>query len=300
MTKKILLAVFALVALSGCSNPYDLLNSDVVRVEKNMDTLRMHLTSNRLANAIRLREYARLLSDADPNMNELAVSLAKEGTVEGQLFKSLEARLLDIKNHLPGENGRRDQIRDASNQVKLILNASQSDEFNRALADPVNVLADLSQGRLPRVDAVSAQYETGVAMEPGTQLVGNPHYGQWQTHSSGGSFWVWYGQYALLRNLLGGRDYVYSDWAHSRRYSYYHDYGRGNYTSPSQRRRQQAMQTRAERKFNRQGKTFNSPYARTRSGASRQVARIKSVRTSTTASSRSHNQFSARGAARGK
>ena len=35
---------------------------------------------------------------------------------------------------------------------------------------------------------------------PGYHHVGNSHYGYW----GGGGFWVWYGQYAMMRSLLGG------------------------------------------------------------------------------------------------
>ncbi len=38
----------------------------------------------------------------------------------------------------------------------------------------------------------------------GYEYVGNPRYGSWQQNSSGGSFWVFYGQYRLLSDLLGG------------------------------------------------------------------------------------------------
>jgi hypothetical protein len=37
----------------------------------------------------------------------------------------------------------------------------------------------------------------------GYEYVGNPRYGQWRTDSSGMSFWVFYGQYRLLSDLLG-------------------------------------------------------------------------------------------------
>ncbi len=51
---------------------------------------------------------------------------------------------------------------------------------------------------------------------PGYNYVGNPHYGKWERHSSGSSFWVFYGQYALMRDLFWGRSYyqpIYrSDW----------------------------------------------------------------------------------------
>lgn len=42
-----------------------------------------------------------------------------------------------------------------------------------------------------------------VATPPGYAYVGNPRYGEWQTRN-GQSFWVFYGQYALMRDLLWG------------------------------------------------------------------------------------------------
>ena len=54
---------------------------------------------------------------------------------------------------------------------------------------------------------------------PGYGYVGNPQYGSWQT-GSGGSFWVFYGQYALMRDLLGmGRGPIFQ-----RDYNTYRDY----------------------------------------------------------------------------
>lgn len=38
---------------------------------------------------------------------------------------------------------------------------------------------------------------------PGYAYVGDPRYGQWRNDSSGRSFWVFYGQYRLLSDLLG-------------------------------------------------------------------------------------------------
>ncbi|MCA9558126.1 MAG: hypothetical protein H6704_21700 [Myxococcales bacterium] len=62
------------------------------------------------------------------------------------------------------------------------------------------------EGALPE-DAVT------VASPPGYTYVGNPRYGRWETRN-GRSFWVFYGQYALMRDLLWGRGYyrpVYRD-----------------------------------------------------------------------------------------
>lgn len=45
---------------------------------------------------------------------------------------------------------------------------------------------------------------------PGYGHVGNSRYGRWQTDSSGRSFWVYYGQYRLFSDLMGGRR-IYRD-----------------------------------------------------------------------------------------
>ena len=53
---------------------------------------------------------------------------------------------------------------------------------------------------------------------PGYQYVGDPRYGSWATDSRGNSFWAFYGQYALLSSLLGGRPIYRDD------YREYNDY----------------------------------------------------------------------------
>lgn len=295
-----LVAIFVLMGCGGSERAYRTLQADLQTVETKVDKLRGHLQANRLTNAIRLTQYSRKIVEIDPSLKDLANTLALEATPRGLLYKSLVERLGEFKKTSPLQEASRQDISAASTKLSSIFLASQHEEFNRALADPVNVLADLSQGTLPRSDAIPSQSETGVGMEHGTQLVGNPTYGQWQNNSSGRSFWVWYGQYSLLRNVLGGRNYGYSDWSGNRRYSYYHDYGRQNYTSPSQATRHQATENRAKQKFAREGKTFTSPYARTRAGASQQVSRAKTRQSSAAASSRSYKQLSSRSSSRGK
>ena len=44
----------------------------------------------------------------------------------------------------------------------------------------------------------------GGAHPPGYQQVGDERYGQWRNDGRGGSFWEFYGQYALLRDVMGG------------------------------------------------------------------------------------------------
>lgn len=42
------------------------------------------------------------------------------------------------------------------------------------------------------------------AAPPGYQYVGDKRYGRWRTDTGGRSFWEFYGQYSMMRNLMGG------------------------------------------------------------------------------------------------
>jgi len=42
------------------------------------------------------------------------------------------------------------------------------------------------------------------AAPPGYAYVGDPKYGRWKSDGQGGSFWEWYGKYALFSSLFGG------------------------------------------------------------------------------------------------
>ena len=83
----------------------------------------------------------------------------------------------------------------------------------------------------PVSEAVFARYENYVGMvvaskdlegrttgprqayPAGYQYVGNPHYGSW----GGGGFWQFYGQYALMQNLMGGWQVNRNDFGDYRR-----------------------------------------------------------------------------------
>jgi hypothetical protein len=46
----------------------------------------------------------------------------------------------------------------------------------------------------------------------GMEFVGNSAYGSWKPDGSGGHFWNWYGQYAFIRDALGGHQYSRTEW----------------------------------------------------------------------------------------
>ena len=255
------------------------IDAAVLRLDAAVDRLGDDLDGGRLRNAEMIRQYASRVREAKPDLRELIDVLAREGTRSGTMYRSLETRLDETRAALPDPGARDEAYVGAVDELNSLARAVDPAEFDRALADPLNVLADLSDGALPRVDAISAsasQRANGATdLGVGSQLVGNPNYGQWRTDSSGSSFWVWYGQFAMMQALLGGPRIGYGAWAGGRDYSYYHDYGRGNYTSPSARQRQAQVESSARRKFASEGRTFRSPYARQRQGASSSVSRAK-------------------------
>ncbi len=109
---------------------------------------------------------------------------------------------------------------------------------------------------------------------PGYHYVGNSHYGHW----GGGGFWVWYGQYSMMRDMLGwgmGRRVYrneYDDYRTSRDrgrpyYGQNRDYGtNGNLTKqqkPNFYKRRQASLNRKRSSFS---QNAQSRLGRSRSG----------------------------------
>ncbi len=109
---------------------------------------------------------------------------------------------------------------------------------------------------------------------PGYHHVGNPTYGHW----GGGGFWVWYGQYSMMRTLLGGgmgRNIYrndYDDYRTNRRsgrpyYGKDRDYGTNGKLTKQQRpnfyKRRQANLQRKKSSFSQKAQ---SRFGRSRSG----------------------------------
>ncbi|KJY87157.1 MULTISPECIES: hypothetical protein [Pseudoalteromonas] len=269
-----------------------------------INTLGTALDKKQVRNANLLTEYGKVLSQQKPQLSEIAQIISQDATSSGTLYQSLLTRYQSLKSPAPSMNSD-----DIINQALLLKEAASISLFNDALTDPINVLADMSDGKLARVGAISQQAEqtangqTGV----GNQLVGNANYGEWQTNSNGTSFWMWYGMYRMLGDIVG--DVEYGRWSKHRKYSYYSDYGRHRYTSYKSYKRQTELAKRTQQSYQRQGKQFTSPYAKKKSGASglsrssntpSAVTRSSYSRTSSYGSVRNSSSRTSRGVSRGK
>ncbi|MEH6452783.1 MAG: hypothetical protein V7782_07035 [Psychromonas sp.] len=244
-----------------------------------LNNLGENLDNRALRNATILNEYARLLSQDKPDLKPLLDELSRDGSRNGPMYLGLQHRLKTLKEQ-PQVLG---DIEAQLFESETLIAASDPALFNDALSDPINVIADMSDGRLARVNAISQQQSQQANNAEdngaGSQLVGNPGYGQWQENSSGTSFWQWYGMYAMFSALSPNR-VRYDSWSSRRDYSYYNDVGRNRYTSPQQTKKQNDLATKTNKQFANRG-GFQSPYAKSKTGASRMSASSQQAQKST-------------------
>jgi hypothetical protein len=254
-----------IILLAACSSGDAQLEGELLTTKRRLEDLTNALEVGSLRNASIILQYSSVLQRSRPELAPLMIQLEKEATTSNPAYESLQQRYSVVRD----ETEHFDSWVEKVEELKLIQTAANTSSFNDSLSDTVNVIADLSNGALARVNAVNKETESSMNKSQdfgaGSQYMGNPHYGHWN-HSSGGSYWAWYGQYRFFSSMFGGNRYYYNDWAGRRGYSYYSDIGRNSYTSRSQRSGQREVASRAKKQFGSSGK-FKSPYAKARTGA---------------------------------
>jgi hypothetical protein len=234
------LIIGLLLLLSGCGNDYaEQIQKNHTLVTQHLHTLGTKLRNKELTNSKIVSIYATKLARIKPDLSPVADAMAKDATDKGMLYQGLVERLQKV-NKDP-ENKQEFQL--ANQSLASIDMGADPIVFNDALLDLINTMAELSGGELDTIsipkDSQSA-HARGENITPGSYLVGNPSYGQYQENSSGQSMWHWYGQYAFFSSLFRGNGYNqnpirYNDWNTRPRHSYYNDYGRSSYGSSGDR-----------------------------------------------------------------
>lgn len=270
--KRFVTFTIVVLFLSACTSEKEqmekIIEHQKIVTEKALSDLKIDLETDNVRNAAILKAYAQQLGEKRPELSQLTTQLAKDATTEGPLYRNLADRVKQAETAAKVTLNQHQYLA----ELESIADAAKATVFNDALSDPVNVIADLSDGSLSRVNSISraAEQKANGAENfgAGAQMMGNPNYGQWQTDSSGMSFWEWYGMYSLFSNLFDGRRHYYGDWSQRRGYSYYNDYGRDRYTSPKQRKASEATYNRTKKSFAARGKSFTGPYSKRRVGSS--------------------------------
>lgn len=273
--------IVLVMCISACSDPVkEQITQQIPITEQRINTLSQALETGTVRNANLINQYADKVLTIKPELSGLINEFKKDASSQGPMFLALTDRLNTIKNNPQMFTSNKALYSEALN----LYQAADPTLFSDALSDPLNVLADMSDGALPRVNAISKaqsmQANKAQDFGVGEQLIGNPSYGSWQTGSNGMSFWAWYGMYSMMGDLFGSRRHYYNDWGRNRNYSYYNDYGRTRYSSPSQLKKQTALDTRTRKSFSQSGKKFTSAYDKNRSGASGISSKSRQAQTS--------------------
>jgi len=177
--------------------------------------------------------------------------------------------LKKVKNNtFTGEN--LNELRFISNEVDRLTAVIVPKRFDEKFVDYINIIASLS----PTIDpVVIAKEDLSSTAAVGSQLVGNPQYGQWEQNSSGDMFWKFYVAYKFLDFLedrshggynrgydrydsyRGSGDYKsssrkrYDSWNNNRNWSYYNDKYVKDYAKPSEKAKYQKTAQRATGKY---------------------------------------------------
>ncbi len=274
------IVVSAILLLIACGDP---IKEQVIQqlpiTEQRVAQLGDALNANKVRNANLIQQYSDKVVAIKPSLRALVDEFKKDATTQGPMYRALLDRVNTAKNQ-PQMFASSQALYD---ELLNIYQAADPVLYSEALSDPLNVLADMSDGLLPRVNALSKaqSQQANKAQDFGTgeQLIGNPSYGHWQTGSNGMSFWAWYGMYSMMGDLFGRRT-SYSDWGRHRNYSYYNDYGRTRYSSPSQLNTQTKLNQRTKKSFASRGQKFSSPYSKNRTGSSSLSSKSKTAQTS--------------------
>lgn len=264
-----ILLLMLIIVLTGCSDPLD---EQIVQQtsisQQRVEKLGNDLNNGAVRNATLIKQYAQRVLEKKPDLAPLINEFKKDATTQGPMYLALIDRLNTVKTQ-PNMFASKQAIYD---ELLNIYQAADPTLYSDALSDPLNVLADMSDGLLPRINALpknqSAAANNAQDFGTGEQLIGNPNYGQWTTGSNGMSFWAWYGMYSMMGDIFGSRRTYYGDWSRNRNYSYYNDYGRKRYSSPSQLRKQTSVENRTRKSFESRGQKFTSAYSKNRTGSS--------------------------------
>ncbi len=302
LSRLTLLWVLMALFLSGCGgNRFEAqLRETHQSVQSNLAYLKDQLDGKQLSNGLLIDKYANALIKQKPDYADIATLLKKEATSQGKAYTQLSKRLAAV-NLVPTDEG---TAAFGLQELQLIDAGADAYEFNNSLADVVNTLASLSDGQLAVINVPASQQASA---QNNNALVGNPAYGNWQTDSSGTSFWAWYGMYAMFSNVMGRTDY--GGWSSRPNSSYYDNYGRNRWGSDADVSRNKSLSQRYPSKYNRASPATKKRYATTarRSSSFGGSKTSSSGKTSSSSryssygsSSRSSSFTSARGARSGK
>lgn len=233
---------------------------DLLAAESALQTLNGQIESGTLRNALLLPTYANKAREIQPEFTKIIDVLESEGSKKGPTYLQLVKRISDVKGKMPLNT-----VNEAGLITEELSNIRTAiGNYDAMLVDALNVLSGFSGGALPKIRELEFEGSGTTSGAVGSEYVGNSNYGQWRNNSSGGSFWQWYGQYAFFSTMFRG-PVRYDSWSSSRSPSYYHDRSQGAYSTQASRNNNAQALSRTKKTYASQGKSFQSPYAKSTS-----------------------------------
>jgi len=242
MYKKLALASFALffaVFVTGCDSaqsPQQVRTSDIVNDKlasslRAIKTLKQKLEdpTPQLPNAIIVHKYSKWIKQNKPDFADVAELIEKEATPQAKAIKDKQDELVEASRKYHSYTQPSRALEQETLEKAIRVKEFESD-YNNILLDSVNVLAGLSDGKLPKFDIPDSNPSEKTV--PMSEYVGNPSYGTWKQDNSGHSFWEWYGMYSMFNNIFATPVYRSSWYGHYGGYSYFDRYG-SSYERPT-------------------------------------------------------------------
>ncbi|HTQ53729.1 MAG TPA: hypothetical protein VMI94_04665 [Bryobacteraceae bacterium] len=179
------------------------------------DAMRRQAESKNLAGL----DYAGLLTDAQTlhdDVTSIPTRTTELETLTGQLYTSWDRVLVDLRDRKSG--GTRDyeeelrtvrtKFPDATGQNGVTTsdeNWTEISKTNYEVAEK-NIGMSVAHKAVGKYDSEADEVPEPAGFAYMAPVGNRNQYGYWE-HRDGGNFWVWYGQYALLRDLLWGHSY---------------------------------------------------------------------------------------------
>ncbi|MFN7996627.1 MAG: hypothetical protein U0Q18_23650 [Bryobacteraceae bacterium] len=191
------------------------ISQEAEKTWQSSDAMRRKAESKDLAGL----DYAALLTAAETlhaDAAALPVRTEELKTLSGQLYTTWDKILVDLQDRKSG--GSRDyeeKIRTVKTQLVDATGKKGDTTSEEAWVEVPKARYEANERNIGMTVAhkTAGKYDTeaDTVPEPAGFAYMAPvgernQYGYWD-HRDGGNFWVWYGQYALLRDLLWGRSY---------------------------------------------------------------------------------------------
>ena len=142
-----------MLLMTACTNQAEvnkqMLDRDYQATQRAIHTLTQQLASGQVGNVLMLKQYAQVARSESPDLTAVIDLLALDVNRDGPLISSMGHRLAAVEARLASvalKSQHSIEFKELSAEMSSLRKAANVRNFNMALTDPINVLADLTKG----------------------------------------------------------------------------------------------------------------------------------------------------------